>query len=108
MAHTEGPWAFDDDTHHIVSTTTFEEWSTDLEDEDPVPKRILCVYGAMGGEDNRADLALFIASAELLSVVKRFVDISEREPASDEEAKLIEEARELIDRAQDSTKMRKV
>lgn len=108
MAHTEGPWAFDNDTHHIVSTTTSEEWSTDLEDEDPEPKRILCVYGAMGGEDNRADLALFVASAELLSMVKRFVDTSGSEPASDEEAKLLEEAKELIDRAQDPAKMRKV
>ncbi len=108
MAHTEGPWAYDDDTHNIVSTTTFEGWSTDLEDEDPVPKRILCVYGAMGGEDNRADLALFVASEELLSMVKRFVDASGSEPASDEEAKLIEEAKELIDRAEDPAKMRKV
>lgn len=108
MAHTEGPWAYDDDTHNIVSTTIFEEWSTDLEDEDPVPKRVLCVYGAMGGEDNRADLALFVASAELLSMVKRFVDASGSEPASDEEAKLIEEAKELIGRAQDPLKMRKV
>lgn len=52
-------------------------------------------------------MPLLFASEELLAMVKRFVDISEREPASDEEAKLIKEAKELIDRVEDPAKMRK-
>lgn len=53
-------------------------------------------------------MPLLFASEELLAMVKRFVDLSEREPASDEEAKLIEEAKELIDRVRDPAKIRKV
>lgn len=57
MKHTPGPWAYDNDTHHIVSTVSFE----DMGDSEKQPQRIICTYGAMG-DNNVNNLSLMVAS----------------------------------------------
>ena len=106
MAHTKGPWAHDPETHHIVSTTESEGWSVDLEEDPPVPKRIVCLYGAMGGDDSRADLALMTAAPELLEMVDRFVAAMRKATVSTEDAALRDEAVELAARARDGKLMK--
>jgi len=108
MAHTKGPWAHDPETHHIVSTTESEGWSVDLEEDPPVPKRIVCLYGAMGGDDSRADLALMTAAPELLEMVDRLVATLRRTPVDTKTATLLNEAVELAARARDGKLMKVV
>jgi hypothetical protein len=74
MPATPGPWAYDPDTSHIISTTAFEDWSLDLPDEEPVPKRVLCLISAMGGDDSQADLALLVAAPKLLRALHAVID----------------------------------
>ena len=76
MPHTQGEWGYDPNTHHVVSITAFEEWCHGLVDEDeaPIPKRVFCTIGAMGGDDVHADLALIIAAPKLLAACKEMLD----------------------------------
>lgn len=101
MAHVAGPWAYDPTTNHVVSTTQFEDWSVGL-DEPPRAKQVVCTYGAMGGDDNRADLALIVAAPELLDVVLRLSAIGDMDALQ----ALAAEARELAARACDPELMR--
>lgn len=71
MPHTAGPWTYDESTHHIVSTVEFEEWSLDIEDEPPVPKRIICTYGVMG-DNNQANLKLMIAAPQMFAALEQW------------------------------------
>jgi hypothetical protein len=68
MPHTPGPWAYDPTTHHIVSTTVFEDYTDGLDEK--IPKRVLCTYGAMGGDDTNADLALIVAAPLMFRVIE--------------------------------------
>lgn len=103
MAHVAGPWAYDESTSHVVSTTEVEEWSVGLDDEPPRMKQVLCTYGAMGGDDNRADLALIVASPELLEMVRRLSSASDFEALRAMKTK----ADELMARAIDFGMIRK-
>lgn len=107
MAHTRGPWAIDDKTSNIVSTTEFEDWSLSIEDEDPVPKNILCFFGAMGGEDTRADLALMVTAPELLGSLRALV-AAIAEGNVDEIERLRAKANKIIERATDPSLMKKI
>jgi hypothetical protein len=94
MPHTPGPWAYDPSTNHVVSTTEFEEWSRDIDDDPPVPKRIICTFAAMG-DNNVENLALIVASPTMLEALKlgrtalaNWIEIQDEEDArdSDQEA----------------------
>jgi hypothetical protein len=97
MAHVAGPWAYDESSNHVVSTTEVEDWSIGLDDEPPRPKQVLCTFGAMGGDDNRSDLALLVASPELLDMVRRLSQASDMDALRAMRA----EADELAARATD-------
>lgn len=101
MAHLKGPWAYDGSTHHVVSTVEFHErWDPD---EPADPMQVICTLSAMGGDDSRSDLALIVASPELLGMVDRLADRIEADGGSRE---LVEEARALAARARNPDAVR--
>lgn len=69
--HTPGPWAYDGDRHAIVSTTAFNEPFDD--DVEPSPISVISTYGACGGEDVAADIALLSSAADLLAVAREML-----------------------------------
>jgi hypothetical protein len=57
--HTPGPWRYDDERCAIVA-----DHATDQFGDTPVS--VVSLYGAMGGDDTKADTALIAAAPELL------------------------------------------
>ena len=59
--HTPGPWIYDKTTCNIISQ--------------PSKITVVCVYGAMGGENTSADISLIAVAPELLDCLKLAVKV---------------------------------
>lgn len=66
--YTEGPWYYDKEYNRIMSS---KEWFIEpSEDLDGVHTTVIETFGAMGGNDTAADIALICAAPELLALAK--------------------------------------
>jgi hypothetical protein len=62
--HTKGPWVYDKKFNRIISS---EEWFVEPEDDlEGIHTTIIETFGAMGGKETAADIALICAAPELL------------------------------------------
>ena len=90
MTATPGPWVYDRHDCTIYSTTEI--------DEDCGPTGVVCVYGAMGGDDSDADIRLITAAPELLVALQLLLNAMET-PRSLKATAAWTEARSTIARA---------
>lgn len=96
-AHTPGPWRFDPENHRIISETAFEDY-TDGDDE-RIPKSIVCLIGAMGGTDTKADARLIAAAPDLLAALRCLLDAAPLKYSGKRSVDAREQARAAIAKA---------
>lgn len=65
--YTPGPWVYDEKFNRIIST---KEWFVEPGDLDGIHTTIIETFGAMGGDETRADINLICAAPELLEACK--------------------------------------
>lgn len=69
--HTPGPWTYDP-KHFCIVGAGPPKW--DADNPDAQRAKIISTYGAMGGDDTRADALLMAAAPELLALLDEFLD----------------------------------
>jgi hypothetical protein len=68
MKHTPGPWVYDKKFNRIISE---KEWSVSPDDNfDGIHTTIIETFGAMGGQETAADIALICAAPDMLEALK--------------------------------------
>lgn len=66
MPHTPGPWEYREETCEIVAPNVLKYPDDDPQDDPPQCVSVVYLRGAMGGDDNAADIRLIAAAPELL------------------------------------------
>jgi hypothetical protein len=91
--HTPGPWAYKDSK--IIAVNVRPDWATDEDDAD---ERVCVIdlYGAMGGDDTRADARLIAAAPELLAALQ---EVANRGYMFDHDAPLYRQCLDAIAKA---------
>jgi hypothetical protein len=76
--HTTGKWIYNEYKHCIESDT---EWSIEPNPEwdlDGSKTEIISTYGAMGGNDTRADIRLICSAPDMLNVLQEIIECYEQ------------------------------
>jgi hypothetical protein len=69
MKHTPGPWVYDKKFNRIISE---KEWSVSPDDNfDGIHTTIIETFGAMGGQETAADIALICAAPDMLLALEQ-------------------------------------
>ena len=73
MTHTKGPWEYRDSK--IVAVNVRPDWADVGGPYADERVTVVNLFGAMGGDDTKADAALIAASPDLLAALCRLMDL---------------------------------
>lgn len=75
MNYTKGEWVYNYDRCAIESSTEFQVEPNEDEDEVGVPQLVINLYGAMGGKDSDADIALICAAPTMYETLTEIINL---------------------------------